>query len=192
MFTSLSAPWFSDVVASDASDDGQGVLAAELPAGVTSELASAPMPSFGSDVDRSLPPLLERARWKQIVSAEFRFKEEHINVKEARALDTAVRWFLSRPRSLGTRLLAWVDSAVLCFAVRKGRSSSFQLLRRLRRLSALLLSSGVNLFCNWLASEVNPADAPSRCFHVCSRPRYKFDSTLGFPGEGPHGFLQRG
>ena len=68
------------------------------------------------------------------------------------------------------------------FAARKGRSSAYQLLWHLRRLSAFLLCSGMMLYCNWIPTEVNPADRPSR--------RYEFDSTLGFPGEGPrHNFL---
>jgi hypothetical protein len=62
------------------------------------------------------------------------------------------------------------------FAARKGRSSTFQLLKRLRCLNALLLCSGSYLAVNWIPTEVNPADGPSR--------RYAFDSTLGFPGEG--------
>ena len=47
----------------------------------------------------------------------------------------------------------------------------------LRTLTALLLASGTSLYCNWIPTEVNPADGPSRWF--------KFDSRLGFPGEGP-------
>ena len=39
----------------------------------------------------------------------------------------------------------------------------------------------MQLFVNWIPTEKNPADAPSR--------RFKFDSTLGFPGEGPSFFL---
>ena len=102
---------------------------------------------------------------------------------ELRALTTAVRWVLSSPQSVGSRLLGYVDSLVVLFAVRKGRSSAHVLLKRLRHLSAFLLCSGVSLYCNWIPTEVNPADAPSR--------RYKFDSTLGFPGEGPgRRFLQ--
>ena len=35
----------------------------------------------------------------------------------------------------------------------------------------------MQLYCNWIATEHNPADQPSRVF--------EFDSTLGYPGEGP-------
>src|SRR4051812_22284814 len=86
---------------------------------------------------------------------------EHINVLEARALSTAVRWVLSHPLSMGRRLLALSDSQVVIGAVNKGRSSSQQLLRCLRGVSALLLASGVRLVLQWVPSASNPADEPS-------------------------------
>ena len=66
-------------------------------------------------------------------------------------------------------------------ALRKGRSSKHSILRRVRAMAATILANDVVFYCNWIPTEVNPADGPSR--------RYKFDSTLGFPGEGPR-FLQ--
>ena len=51
----------------------------------------------------------------------------------------------------------------------------------LRRVAALLLVSDAQVFVNWVPTEVNPADGPSR--------KYAFDATLGFPGEGPPSFL---
>jgi hypothetical protein len=55
-----------------------------------------------------------------------------------------------------------VDSMVAFFTLWKGRSSSPKLLLVLRKISALLLASGVMLLPGWIPSEVNPADAPSR------------------------------
>jgi integrase len=51
----------------------------------------------------------------------------------------------------------------------------------LRQLAALSLAHDAYVYINWVPTEVNPADGPSR--------RYEFDSTLGFPGEGPPSFL---
>ena len=39
----------------------------------------------------------------------------------------------------------------------------------------------MQVYISWVPTEVNPVDGPSR--------RYKFDSMLGFPGEGPRSFL---
>jgi hypothetical protein len=127
-------------------------------------------------LDRTLHPTLQHLQWVEAVASRWRF-EEHINVLEVRALLTGVRWAASSPAAAGSRLVIWCDSMVVVFAVRKGRSSSRPLLRRLRALSAYLLALGIQLYCNWIPTEVNPADGPSR--------RYEFDSTLGFPGEGP-------
>jgi hypothetical protein len=184
LFSPLDAVWFPKTVATDASESGQGVVAASCPSPAMAEMASAPLPlQAGEPVDRSAHPLLGGVDWREIVAAPFRHAE-HINVLELRALTTAVRWVFSSPRAIGSRILAWVDSTVVMFAVRKGRSSAYQLLRHLRRLSAFILCSEMMLYCNWIPTEVNPADGPSR--------RYEFDSTLGFPGEGPrHNFLVR-
>ena len=184
LFASLSSPWFSRTIATDASGSGQGVVAAKMDAPSLEALARTRPPEKLADpeapapIDRTLPLGLEPAVWKQIVSAPFR-RAEHINVLELRALTTGVRWAISFPRAIGSRILLWCDSLVVVGAVRKGRSSAHQLLRKLRTLTAYLLATGIQLYCNWIPTEVNPADGPSR--------RFEFDSTLGFPGEGPPG-----
>ena len=183
LFTQLDAPWFPHVLATDASSSGLGVVATTPAATADLEaMAAVPKPVMHVEdepLDRKLHPTLEGARWRDIVSTPWRWAE-HINVLECRALDTAVRWALKSPRALGSRLISWCDSMVVMFAVRKGRSSAFALLRQLRRLSASMLASGLQLHCNWIATEVNPADEPSRRWEG-----FKFDSTKGFPGEGP-------
>ena len=55
-----------------------------------------------------------------------------------------------------------VDSAVVYYILRKGRSSSSHLLSVYRRLSSLLLASGLSVTPIWVPSAANPADAPSR------------------------------
>jgi hypothetical protein len=66
--------------------------------------------------------------------------------------------------AVGKRVLVLSDSQVVIGAVTKGRSSSPQLLRRLRTVSALVLAGGIRLSVRWVPSEFNPADGPSR-FH---------------------------
>ena len=108
----LSMDWLDTVVATDASTVGMGVVATTL----------SPM-----DSERSLGEV----RWSTIVSRRWDY-EEHINVLECRAVVTAVRWLLSKPRSLHSRVFLLSDSQVVVGAVSKGRSSSFQILTRLR------------------------------------------------------------
>jgi hypothetical protein len=163
LHANIGALWSPRVLASDASTEGQGVVAAVFPVRDVAQMAAAPPPDFTSkaSVDRSLHPLLHGARWATIISSPWR-RAEHINVLELRALRASVRWATSFPGSVGSRIVAWVDSSVVYFAARKGRSSAFKLLAQMRPLSALLLATGVNLACKWIPTEVNPADEPSR------------------------------
>ena len=58
----------------------------------------------------------------------------------------------------------FVDSKVVEGAVSKGRSSSFPLLKILRRLTATLFTSDLRLELDWVPTKENPADEPSRFF----------------------------
>lgn len=156
MFVDTSVNWFDRVVATDASSDGMGVVAAPL------EQDEPPRVVSGADA----AALVASSSWRTIVSSRWR-RPEHINVLELRALTTAVRWVLSFRHALNCRLLLLCDSQVVVGAVSKGRSSSQPLLRRLRYLAALVLASGLRLSVRWVASADNPADGPSRNF---SRP----------------------
>ena len=151
LFSSLSASWFPDVVATDASHDGLGVVAASAPAADAVDAAGA------ADVMAALGDL----RWRTIVSSAWD-QLEHINVLELRAVSTGLRWALSRPAAVGCRLLLLCDSQVVVGAMCKGRSSSQELLRVLRGVCALALASGVQVYVRWVQSVDNPADEPSR------------------------------
>ena len=209
----MDAPWFPRTIATDASEFGQGVVAAyaqeaalchmslsvpplvaeSLPS-QRQDLLSAESEVEGVVVDRSLHPALSVLRWATIVASPWLFPE-HINVLELRALTTGLRWMSSFPSAVGCRLVLWCDSLVCVFAVRKGRSSSRDLLARLRVVAAYALALGVQLYCNWIPTELNPADEPSRRYGPAAsppfvspgvyRPRFDFDATLGYPGEGP-------
>lgn len=101
------------------------------------------------------------ARWTTLISTPWRLAE-HINALELRAALLAVHWAIATPAALSSRLYLLLDSTSALFSLWKGRSSSPQLLRILRKVSALLLAGGVSLLCGWIPSAVNPADDPSR------------------------------
>jgi hypothetical protein len=104
---------------------------------------------------------VQSAPWRTLISKEWK-DEEHINTLELRAALLAVHWVLSYPSSLNSRVYLLLDSTVSFFSLWKGRSSSPSLLLVLRKISSLLLASGLSLLTGWLPSAVNPADGPSR------------------------------
>lgn len=106
-----------------------------------------------------------RNEWRTLISSTWRWKE-HINTLELRAIVLALRRVLSSPSSHngsgGCRLMLLCDSAVVTYAMLKGRSSSPALVNGMKQMAALLLSSGIRLGIVWIPTEINPADAPSR------------------------------
>ena len=159
------------VIASDASEVAQGVVAANIDHDTCVAITSS-----GSRPGCIMSPLLSStiasSNWQLIVSAQWR-QPEHINCLEVRAALTAIRWSLSLPSSVqqhnnpisgwcGRRLLLCVDSSAALGSINKGRSSSHTLLRPLRTIAALLLASGLQLSAVWIPSLANPADGASR------------------------------
>jgi len=187
----LDVPLFHNVIASDASEIAGGVVctrinpdmdkriwqlcssqrhvhlqtllnAAEQRGDIFSEEAAAAMSEYAGFYSDVLS-----AHWSTIISSPWR-ASEHINALELRAVLLALHWLLSYPSSHFSRVYLLVDSTVTLYSLWKGRSSSPSLLLILRRINALLLSSGISLLTGWLPSAVNPADAPSRRFSSSS------------------------
>ena len=173
-------------VASDASSLGQGVVASVVDGGEARLLAahagtsSLPVPADVSDTpaeacseERAAAAAardawVQQQRWGVAVSAAWQHAGSHINSLELRAVITAVRWALRFRPPPDHRLLLFCDSSVVVCALSKGRTSAPSLIMLLRRLSALLLATGLSLCPLWLPSAVNPADQPSR---QCRPPR---------------------
>jgi hypothetical protein len=161
--------WFPYVIAVDASTSGGGVVGAHMhPSGVA-KLASQPanLPAVSPTAANNGPisgvPSVDSRQWRVVASYKWR-RPRHINLLELSALTTSVRWVLSYRDRAVSNCLILSDSAVVVGAVRKGRSSSFEILRALRRLTALVLSSSLNICLWWVPTKHNPADEPSRRF----------------------------
>jgi hypothetical protein len=188
LHSSLRHQWWTSTVASDASLDKAGVVATDFveklveqlwPSSCVSWLVSAAdelmtdgerhvhePAAEGAVVIAITPPkapmtLKTDYRWSEIISYTWRM-EEHINFLELRAAILACRWILSHPSSARKRVMLVIDSAVVYYIMRKGRSSSSPLLAVYRRLSSLLLASGLNITPIWVPSAANPADEASR------------------------------
>ena len=185
----LDVPTFKHAVATDASELGAGVVCSQVTPAMDrliwqlcSSRAHATMQTLVNAavnrdecIDEVSSPVLHRAlqhyssfysavasaRWSTIVSSAWH-SPEHINALELRAVLLSLHWLLSYPSAHSSRVYLLVDSTVALFGLWKGRSSSPRLLVILRKISALLLASGMTLLTGWLPSAVNPADEPSR------------------------------
>ena len=159
---------------------------------------------------RSIDP----ARWEWFPVLAHRFRDkEHISILEVRAAHTALKWRTRSAQRVFSRFFHLMDSQVGLAVLIKGRSSSLRLSTALRKVNALTVGAWVFPSYGFIMSEWNPSDKTSRKWEKggqnkkSSFPRRsrakriikvrdsfvwinvkfskKFDSTLGYPGEGP-------
>lgn len=173
LWASVNNNWFDRAIAFDASSYGVGVCSTPVgQAEIAAEMSHVVRGGAAVTLDAviadphgmqqvPLEPPLQRHHWATVISRPWRF-EDHINVLEVQASLLSLRWVLSHPRSMGSRVLLFGDSQVALGCLAKGRSSSYRLLRLLRRAAALVLASGLRPVYRWLPSAANPADGPSR------------------------------
>eukprot|EP00971_Amphidinium_carterae_P214978 4266242-Amphidinium_carterae.1 len=165
--------------------------------------------------------------WEELIAklhfrlvTKYRFRTDaHINVKELLAARTALRHAVRSRVLWHTRVIIAVDSQVAVWCMKRGRSSSRALNQILQTMLGDVVCTGVRMVPVWVATEVNPADAPTRRRRIPppqvppthfweyrksvleSHPwtlalnkhewAQRFDSTLGYPGEGPAGPRER-
>ena len=93
---------------------------------------------------RSIDPA--KWTWYPILSHPYK-DQEHINLLEVRAAHLMLRWRSRTQARIGSRFFHLLDSQVALAVLCKGRSSSHQMNRLLRRIGALTAASG--FFPSW-------------------------------------------
>ena len=141
LYASIRSEFMPHVVATDASEEAQGVVAT-LSINPSTAMTLASLPIHPGVVPASLLSSVTSANWSTVVSSQWK-RTEHINALELRASLTGVRWSLSSPLSVeqrsidcsripsydhpsqwcGRRLLLISDSSA-AGSINKGRSSS--------------------------------------------------------------------
>eukprot|EP00435_Cladocopium_sp_Y103_P068963 s726_g32.t1 len=101
-------------------------------------------------------------RWRTVAGWRWEGEAEHINVLEARAVLTTVKWRVSQRQQVNVRCVHLVDSLVVLHALTRGRSSSRRMRRTLMRINAYLLATGLQPIWAYVSTKENPADRPSR------------------------------
>ena len=171
----LSSDWCHRIECTDASMSGIGRAWGVAPRHVVQTIAryadcgkvytnlSLPW-SFGLTSAHSCPLRrvrlpLERIKWH---TAGAPWTPQHITLGEADAIGWAAEDRLRRPGDDGCRFVHPVDSAACAGSFTKGRSSSHMLNARCRRVCAVCVAGGHEVFYPWVPSADNPADEPSR------------------------------
>ena len=101
-------------------------------------------------------------RWKVIAGWKWVGSPEHINVLEARAVLTTLKWRAEQRQQVDVRCVHLVDSLVVLHCLSRGRSSSRKLRRTIMRIGSLLLATGLQPLWGYVDTHQNPADRPSR------------------------------
>lgn len=159
MHTSLCAPFFEKVIATDASSTGAGVAATSMPLQRQIDLYGLRLadPRFPSSIAAIHPDSV----WKPVISHRFT-RSEHINSLELQAVLLGIRWVMSSKNGMGSKVHLLTDSMVTQAVLAKGRTSAHTICTISRRIAAHLLASGITLLPSWIPTHLNPADVLSR------------------------------
>jgi hypothetical protein len=109
----------------------------------------------------ALADIVRSLDWHTTCSKPFHFIH-HVNVQEMEALSVELQRVCTTASLEGQRRVVACDSGVCVGAWGKGRSSSKQLNNILRKTLAWSILGRVKFVLFWVATDVNPADDPSR------------------------------
>ena len=109
------------------------------------------------------PNVIRPTEWELTIAQLFTHAAT-IHVKELTAVVLGVQGLARSASNRASEVLVLCDNMGMVLSVAKGRPADFRTLCSLRKLSALLLASGVRLRCRWIHSEVNPGDFACRWF----------------------------
>ena len=109
--------------------------------------------------------LKDKCQWSYVINYKWKYIHQNIAQLEASSLLLALQHLSSLSHSsLSHRVFVLLDSAVLYYAIKKGRSSSSSLSLLVSSISSICIATGIRICPLWVPSKWNPADTPSRFF----------------------------
>lgn len=175
----LRSPWLPRVEASDAAPGGHGRAWTRMAATKVAEIAQV-ADTRGCYTSLNLEhgvALLESGKCPlhvvDIDEHNYQWHTaarpggwQHITLEEGYAAVWSLADRLRRPEEWNARGVQMLDSAALCGALRKGRSSSRRLNSVCRQVKCVLLIGNFEMFFPWAPSKRNPADGPSSVYGI--------------------------
>lgn len=104
----------------------------------------------------------EAPRYQLLVARRWKYKHEHINLKEARVCLMGLRRHCRLSSCINTRLLSLSDNMVSVLCFEKGRSKSYSMNQLARRAAAYVIGARLQWILRHVPSHLNVSDAPSR------------------------------
>lgn len=142
----LSAPFSDRVYATDASNWGAGVCYVHAANCWSPDIAIRAGSARVGEVGPIISAVPQLA-WRTAVSSAWGPTSRHINRLEGQAAIMGLRHAARSTRLWGTRITFLLDSSVMVGALRKGRSSSWDLNRVCRRSAALQFAMLASALC---------------------------------------------
>ena len=148
---------------------GDTTIAAEVDLAEVSRMTSEQLTRLGrAGAFPEVPmQLLDPTRWQTVMARRWR-RADGILVLEAEAALVAARRVGKSAGKHGSRHLILGDNMSVTCAVTKGRAHVYSLLCRCRELAGIAVATNSRFVIRWIASELNPADEPSRRYDPSS------------------------
>jgi hypothetical protein len=153
-------PFSTTVLASDASLMAGAICAAGVPASAFPYLNLRESRGL-VPVPEHWPSLKDTLKWRHLNTFRWRHLQ-HINTLEAHAALQAITWFASGRHATDKSLFCLIDNTVVTAILRKGRTSAKSLRSVFFKITATLLTMGLDLHPIWVPTNEQPADEGSR------------------------------
>ena len=135
ILANIKRPFGGICVASDASETGAGVVYSSLTIKEWEEIEKG---------ESQTAEIVASKSWKTAIRHKWEYLDQ-IHILEGHAVVLGLKWILRSKRFQGSRIVFLVDNTALLGALKKGRSSSFQLTITFRKVATLCIAGDLRV-----------------------------------------------